>query len=51
MAAFEEMGVMPELIRAVEELGWQCAPGFPASPTLELVQLLHLVHLLLRSFL
>jgi len=21
-AAFEELGVMPELIRAVEELGW-----------------------------
>ena len=26
MSAFEELGVMPELIKAVEELEWLCAP-------------------------
>ena len=25
MSAFEELGVMPELIKAVEELEWLCA--------------------------
>jgi len=24
MSAFEELGVLPELIKAVEEMGWRC---------------------------
>ena len=27
MSAFEELGVMPELIKAIEGQGWLCAPA------------------------